>query len=147
MRVFIVVAALLSSCAAPRVADDNQSREALADSLDRPYYSEASDAAKAAGVDYRALMLSAVKKNPAALRKLVHLCTNPHFDGAGLEVHLQFLRQLLTLWGDRDFAAAIHRFSSKERKILQGHWTFSDRRMLTKDFPLTARLIYGTDEI
>ena len=147
MRAIIAIAAtvLLTSCSGARQV--SESRGSLAASLDRPYYGEASDAAKAANLDYRALMLRAVAKDPVALRTLVHLCTNPHFDGAGLEVHLQHLRDLLTLWGDRDFASAIARFTPREREVLQSHWTFSSRASLTAHFPFTARLVYATSQI
>lgn len=143
----VVVVALLSSCATPPRVSENRNPQSVADSLDRPYYGEASDAAKAAHINYRALMLRALRKDHAALRTLVHLSTNSHFDGAALEVHLTCLRDLLTVWGDRDFASAVGRFTREERRVWKSYYTFSDRASLLAEFPITSHLLYAPDRI
>lgn len=147
VSVAVVAVALLSSCATPQHVSESRNRQSVANSLDQPYYGEASDAAKAAHVDYRALMLRALRKDHAALRTLVHLSTNSHFDGAALEVHLTYLRELLTFWGDWDFASAVGHFSPEERRVLQRYYTFSDRASLMAEFPITSHLLYATDRI
>jgi hypothetical protein len=108
MRVLLalVVLLLVTGC----VSQPRRSAETLIASLDQPYYGEASDAGKDAGVNYRILMQRAVKRDPVALRRLIHLCTDRHFDGAALEVHAQYLRDLLELWGDAPFAGGTPRF-------------------------------------
>ena len=138
----LVTLALVTACA----NQPQPSPEALATSLDRPYYGEASDAAKAARIDYRVLMQRAIKKDLVALRRLIHLCTNRHFDGAAAEVHAQCLRDLLTLWGDVPFAAVLHDLSAAERQELR--WVFSDAfyRRFPNSYPTTARVVYATRE-
>jgi hypothetical protein len=138
MRVFVAIVAVTQFMSCWAAGDAR--RSALAASLDRPYYGEASDAAKAVGIDYRALMHRAVAKDPVALRKLVQLCADPHFDGAGLEVHCQYLRDLLTLWGDEPFARALSSATSKERHVLQ--WAFSGDKSFSRSHPATGRLVY-----
>lgn len=123
-----------------------RSGEALAAYLDQPYYAEASDAARAAGIDYRVLMQRAIKKDPVALRRLIRLCANRHFDGAAAEVHAQYLRDLLTLWGDVPFAAVIHDLSAAERQALRRVFSDAFYRRFPNSYPATARIVYATRE-
>jgi hypothetical protein len=136
----ILIFALVTSCASTTRL--SQQRDALAVSLDQPYYGEASDAAQAAGVDYRALMQRAARNDPIALRRLVRLCADRHFDGAAAFVHCQYIRKLLELWGDAAFSHVISDLSAEERRSLQ--WAFSDAwyHDFARSFPATSHVVY-----
>jgi hypothetical protein len=104
---------------------------------------EAVEAGAAAGLDYGAL-LSRAAHDTHALRRFVRLCTDRHFDGAALEIHLHHVRELLVWWGDRRFSTTLVAITGEERRILRD--TLRRQELLDRGFSSTARLLYPTNK-
>jgi hypothetical protein len=62
-----------------------------------------------------------------------------------MEIHRSDLRDLLVLWGDRDFSATVDPLPAAERQELKS--TFSEKQLRRAHFSSTARLIYGANQI
>ena len=70
--------------------------------------SESADQAKKSGfADYISIVQHAAKKNQRALSRLFLIDSKTSWDAAGGEVQNSVMLQMLLIWGDHDFAAAL----------------------------------------
>jgi hypothetical protein len=144
MRVITSLVALgLASCAPARESTSFIPTNVTASRFADVSRGEAAEAGAAAGVDYGALLRRAAH-DKRALQRFVRLSVNRHFDGAALEIHLYYIRELLVWWGDQPFSLALSGITHEERRILR-HGLMR-RELARRGFSSTARLLYASNE-
>ena len=103
---------------------------------------EAVAQAKQSGfTDYPEIVRRAAKKDTRALARLFYIDSKTQWDAAGGELQNSVMRQMLLIWGDYDFAAALARQSIEIQKAVSGNFRLrsQDKRFAIL-FPLTAAI-------
>jgi hypothetical protein len=129
---FLIVAGPLSS--APQ--NDNYSFEV--DYTKRGIWTQSEDRGQACCPDYQTAMEQAARKNEKALERVFYISAHSQWDGAGAEFHDSYMRRLLLLWGDIDFAQVLARQPTATRHYLLHTLTLGGQdRSIRELFPHT----------
>jgi len=96
--------------------------------------------AKAAGVDYRAVLNAAISKNRKALQTLFGLTSSGVFKGQGADSHASMLWTLLAQWGDRSYSEVLASEPPITRQSVITFLDFAAAFDYSKTYPLTHRL-------
>ena len=102
-------------------------------------WTQSEDRHQACCPDYKAAMEKAAEKDEKALERIFYISTHSEWDGAGGEFHTSYMRRLLLLWGDVDFARVLAlQPAETRRKILRTLNLGGQDRFFPELFPHTA---------
>jgi hypothetical protein len=104
------------------------------------YLDDTERQARSVGIEYEPAANAALKKDPAALRKLFRLTSSGALKGDGADSHATILWCLLKAWGDRGFHGVLAAEDAETRQQVVTFLDFAADSDYRASYPLTYGL-------